>query len=899
MRVIYSARTVSSRIPALLELRRAVEGDPSWDDRGVIRGFANYLKLSGEGSGPLAAEADGSRPEVSPFEIALQSWQAFAAMERYEPAERDWAVRMAALEKGVVETPVQNVSDLSWKITALAMMNAAAHRAEIDAAVGALYRLQRDDGRYPYELHAEAAASDFVSFQAMYALAVAGRRPEVDARLAKLVAYALRTQRADGSWKGSRVQKGFDTPFRDTQFAVMGLSELFPGGESLRQREADEPAVPKLIVQLGDESKVVQRAAAVALRRKSSGRDGLAETTVTALTGALGATDTRRRWGALQVLRRNFRSLAAEPRLLQAVMTRLDDEAPANRWAAANAMGRWYPWRMDHAEERRAIFMALAARMGAEQDATVAGALEESVANLLDENLSQLREWQRTIRDAGDQQKVEVGLREINREQSRMVAEFLRRGNRTGRLRMLQALWRSPARQAAPPGEGDDVYELALASRSSTAVSRTRVGNDSEPVQFLESSDPALEEALLACLDPADEELAVAAAKAGTSMGDAVTPRFTRAVFGLLRRGSPPIRAAVLTAYRGPQRGRLVLAVKREVDAELVKLVGAIVEGRNSDELSLVLPLIAELGPGGPFTRDPWLTGSMERLLRDENPALLANSLRAASVFANVVDGPLLRARIMDALASQDPAAVRAAVDIVMERYVTNLNLPELTKQFLAASRGTARRMMIDEMDPSRFRIDLSNISAYSPPRAAVDLAQKFVEVRELPEVREALGVLAQSPNRRSRMAGSALRAGSDVRAVLAAERREELLDFDFFRQRVQPVLRETGADGKACVMCHATNARFPLRLPSRRGEFSEEETWANYAAAIRLVDLAEPRNSPILMKPTMPSTVSDGSGVLASTHNGGQRWRENSASGEYQAILAWIRGERGWSGRE
>ena len=56
-------------------------------------------------------------------------------------------------------------------------------------------------------------------------LAVAGHRgPAVD----KLAQYAIQAQRADGSWKGAPDYKGFDTPFRDTQFAVMALSELYP-----------------------------------------------------------------------------------------------------------------------------------------------------------------------------------------------------------------------------------------------------------------------------------------------------------------------------------------------------------------------------------------------------------------------------------------------------------------------------------------------------------------------------------------------------------------------------------------------------------------------------------------------------------------------------------------------
>ena len=38
----------------------------------------------------------------------------------------------------------------------------------------------------------------------------------------------LKAQRPDGSWQGDPEYKGFNTPFRDTQFAVMALSTLYP-----------------------------------------------------------------------------------------------------------------------------------------------------------------------------------------------------------------------------------------------------------------------------------------------------------------------------------------------------------------------------------------------------------------------------------------------------------------------------------------------------------------------------------------------------------------------------------------------------------------------------------------------------------------------------------------------
>ena len=66
----------------------------------------------------------------------------------------------------------------------------------------------------------------------------------------------------------------------------------------------------------------------------------------------------------------------------------------------------------------------------------------------------------------------------------------------------------------------------------------------------------------------------------------------------------------------------------------------------------------------------------MERRLRDH---LDDQALKAATAFASVADGPLMRAQVMTALASPDASLVRAATEVVLERYVVNPNLAVLT----------------------------------------------------------------------------------------------------------------------------------------------------------------------------------------------------------------------------
>ncbi|PYT15374.1 MAG: hypothetical protein DMG59_14130, partial [Acidobacteria bacterium] len=216
-RVIFSARTVASRVPVLLDMTRRLT-PAVFDTRDINRGFANYLHLHYGDRKTLADdEADGCTPVVSAFEIGLQSWQTYALMARDFPDDPQWAKRREEVREMIVARNPANIIDLSWKITALATIDRNGYRPETEKLIEQLYAWQTGEGRFPYQFNRSGAASDFITFQAMYALAVAGRRPGNDPRLARIVRYALEKQRPDGSWQGDPVYKGFDTPFRDTQ----------------------------------------------------------------------------------------------------------------------------------------------------------------------------------------------------------------------------------------------------------------------------------------------------------------------------------------------------------------------------------------------------------------------------------------------------------------------------------------------------------------------------------------------------------------------------------------------------------------------------------------------------------------------------------------------------------
>ena len=228
VRVIYSARTVASRLPLLADMfEKNITHDPPRPKFAMP--YANFLKVHYKGVKTMPGnETDGCEPEVSPFEIAAQSWQTFDMLYR-QTSDKQWAGERDNVEKLAAPYKPENMIDLNWKIHFLATIGREKYSKELDALIDQLYSYERPDGMWPYPFDKEAKPADFISYHAILALALAGRRPETDERMARAVDACLKAQRPEGSWEGDPIYQGFNTPFRATQFAVMALSTLYPG----------------------------------------------------------------------------------------------------------------------------------------------------------------------------------------------------------------------------------------------------------------------------------------------------------------------------------------------------------------------------------------------------------------------------------------------------------------------------------------------------------------------------------------------------------------------------------------------------------------------------------------------------------------------------------------------
>ena len=158
---------------------------------------------------------------------------------------------------------------------------------------------------------------------------------------------------------------------------------------------------------------------------------------------------------------------------------------------------------------------------------------------------------------------------------------------------------------------------------------------------------------------------------------------------------------------------------------------------------------------------------------------------------------------------------------------------------------------------------------------------------------RTAMEKLKTSSNPRLKLISSSVLQGKDLSEALKDVQPGSVLDFRYFVSRIEPILAKPGADGKACVFCHASHVIFKLAPPNTEGVFSDQDSKENYRYAMRVVDITNPDKSLMLIKPTRPTDSAGNVGDYLATHNGGQRWHGNESSDQYRAILEWIRGGR------
>jgi HEAT repeat protein len=1024
VRVIYTARTVASRLPLIEHLYEANVTHDTPRVNSFEMPYANYLKIHYKDRESMPGdEPDGCEPDVSAFEIASQSWDTFNLLyqqthDKQWLDQRDMVMRLALPDKP------KNVIDLNWKIHFLATVDRQRYASQLDELIQQLYSYEQPNGMWPMPFDKEAKPSDFISYHAVLALALAGRRPETDPNLQRAVTAMLQAQRPEGSWEGDAVYQGFNTPFRATQFAVMALSTLYPGADekpsaekgwddaypkppadlnkkdlavllsqldqfwdlapaaTLKQirevlanddqplaREAaaralghmgDGQSISSLINALGDSDKMVQRTAAWALRMILERRPDVADDGRAQLTAALASPQLRTRWGATQFFNQHFKYVAQDANLRQALIHDLDDPSPGVRLNAARGLWQWSYWSEDDKPARKSILEALAGRMNTETDPTVRRAVHEAIYATLDENTGYLEAWISAAGTTQDQARIREGYEAVVHDQAQVLAHALRTATPLGRQGILDSLWDFHIRHYSLPQMKQDQVSVALPAVFTKYVSgvpdlhvsgyeyqpyrdtadfhydinngffQTRVGNDSDLIHFYKSSGPELEDALIACLKGADSHLKIDVLKAGSTLSAAGDAQFAEAALQLTLDPDKQVRETVSYVYENGQRGSLNIDAVAKPDPALVHTITEILTSGSDSAQNIVLPLLAVLPEDSSWTRQSEVVSSLRALLmREPRSKNYAHILTASAAFPDLMNNAATRGQILAAIKDSDHDVQRAAIQIALDR-LQDSKQAALSSEIFAKLGSSQRSVLIEEVNDPKFirrhgvagsaisqdalyvaakkRVSPTTMLLDQPMvfnavlaslgdadanvrAAALDLLRKSNGIEDNPAFRAALEGMQHDPNSRLQLIAKNVFSGKKLADALRDVQPGSVLDFNYFVAKVEPILATTGADGKACVMCHASHVIFKLQPPNAEGQFSPQDSEENYKYAMRVVDINDPDHSLMLIKPTRPTDSAGNVADYLATHNGGQRWPGNQSSWQYETILQWIRG--------
>jgi HEAT repeat protein len=462
---------------------------------------------------------------------------------------------------------------------------------------------------------------------------------------------------------------------------------------------------------------------------------------------------------------------------------------------------------------------------------------------------------------------------------------------------------------------------------------QTRIGNDSDLIHFFKSSGPELEEALIDCLSGADSNMKIDVLKAGSTLSGAGDAKFAKAALQLALDSDKGVRETVSYVYENGQRGVLNINTPVRPDPGLVQTIIKIIDSGDETAQNTVLPLLAALPSDSLLAHQPELVSSLRALLeREPRVKNYAHVLSAAAAFPDLMSEPKLRNQVLAAFNDSDREIQRAAIRIALRR-LSDPHERLVTGDIFGKLGSSQRSVLIEEVNDPKLliarlgvsggalsqdqRYFLGKSTAKSPPdllaepivfkavlasledpdanvrAAALDLLRKSKGIEQRSEFRAALAAMRNDPNPRLKLIANNVLSGKTLSEALADVKPGSVLDFTYFVEKVEPILATTGADGKACVMCHASHVIFRLSPPNAEGQFSAQDSEENYKSAMRVVDISDPLHSLILIKPTRSTdSAGDVSDYLA-THNGGPRWPGNESSWQYKTILQWIRGAR------
>ena len=941
-RMIPAPANVLGRLSTIVQDHEDRVAGPCRDH--LHRGVAEFLRLYYDGRTEIPPDETNGNNPVSRYKVATDSWRQLDRVARRTgeiryAQTRDLVARLLATGKPA------NTRDLAAQTIGLCLIDPRRerHSSLIDANVRRLLELQRPDGHWSVRFDRNYPITEMQTGESLYALSMAGHGPEEPAMRRGILALLTR-QQAFGGWFDVNPYEQFRTPFRETQWALMALSTIYPNDrpstsgwknplgtqpDRLRtdypsvlvrdlERIWDDPdpallqeivtqlthrsplvrlaacrtlsrvgsgatAVGGLARSLGDEGKIVQRAAAEALRSignrlNASSPPGATEMQrkyLEAVKAALSSQDDRTRRGATRIFAAHFRELSQELSLADALLDRLDDEDPVVAMQAVKGLWRWWYWRADLSLRNR-IEDRLIAALAVPRHPWVRRNLVEALYIIGDENIRYLdNNWIPSLPRAEDRRRATEGQHATVNRLGKKYVEALRSGNSLQREGVLQA----------------------MAEFFERPVLGGRIGNDLEPMLFHDDVAKEVDAALIERMSDADPTIRRVALEALVTIRGDRSPVLARAVLRELGDVDLSVRTWAATMSRDfPLR----LATTGKIDAPTLALADELLARPIPGARAAGLGLLARIGPmKGANGRDS-LGLRLTPFLADPDPAPRSAALEALPSFPALWADPAVRGSVSRALLDPDPlvrcSAILASLD-------TRARVPEATlRRALDEAVPAARILLLDRIGAeARLRRDLRMLGVVSGAllttdggvrEKAIQLIQKHNELLGDAAIEGALRELARddSAGQRNREVARSLLAS---RGRSSGGGTDDRLDLGYFRSRVLPIFTRMADDGQNCLGCHRSHTVLRMTPPDRSGGWSADTVRANYRSVLRVVNLSNPSESLLLGKPTWDAAEEAEAQKDPSrkAHAGGIRFEVGSR--EYQILLDWLNGAR------
>jgi hypothetical protein len=934
-RVISASANVMSRLAALLNL---YESELSGERRlSLLKGVAGYLKIYYKGRTVLPAdESNGNTPLVSTYEVAFYSWKVFDELYR-QTGETEAQKYREQIRELLEQDQHKNLVDICYQTIAFATIDRDGYSQKIRRNCERLLSLQRQDGQWSMLLEPDSPAVEFQTGHALYALALAGYSAD-EPHVAKGLAFILGRQQEFGGWFDPlQSYENFRTPFRETQFAVMALSQFYKGNVTakgwnagfnppplrlsendnlnrldemdrvwvragaqlsldllteLRSPEAmhrlgaavalgrtgDGAAIAVLIEALGDPTKMVQIAAAQAIRRIAI----RAQTGTPEILQSLAARQSRVRWGATRIFAQHFSALTDRSEIEKQLVQLVSDVAPAVRMQAIKDLAQWYYWTKD-AEAKDQIADTLIARMRVREHPWVRRNLLEAFYSIADENVRYLYDnWIALIAQPGDKTLAINAHHDESRRMAERVARALITGNELQREGLLSAL-----------------TEFHLRTGGYASGGRyTRIGNDVETIRFYQEGAPQLERALRPILKSQDAARRRQGLVAAFTLRDDELYDLPLLVMERLIDPDASVRAAATEFYRA-----LPLKVADQNRVQAVRVLKALLSSGRADAQVAALDRIRVLGHD--FAERERFDAAIKDFVLRADDKVAPAAIRALADFPALAADAQVQDRLARALNSTDQEMLRAGVQLVLTR--PEVRSPPTVAAALdtlfSTEEAPKRRVILGLIAPQSgveddlrlLNLVVESLGARDEQvrAAALGVVRRVRSLLSNAAVRLAVNKLTKDPNQRLQGQAIALYQGQDGSSIaLDGTDASRPLDFDFFVKQVMPILERKGADGNACVNCHATHTIFRLHPPDSSGKYSDAMLRENYSSALRVVDLSTPENSLMLRKPTTNSEQEGVVGAKKLSHGGGLRWT-GADDPAYRTIIDWINGAR------